>query len=112
MDDVIKGVRRVVATQFPEIDSGSASLIFRVYGRDGVMGELEAERDHPPHEVGLVIEAVAENREDADAICSFARSSLLHYGYEGGNQPPATLPFPIHHLTSKLAPCMSSASTT
>ena len=94
MDDVIKGVRRVVATQFPEIDSGSASLIFRVYGRDGVMGELEAERDHPPHEVGLVIEAVAENQEDADAICSFARSSLLHYGYEGRKSTAGNLAFP------------------
>ena len=94
MDDIIAGVRTVVAAQFPEIDTDSASLIFRAYGRDGVMGELEANRDHPPHEVGLVIEAVAESQENADAICSFARSSLLHYGYEGRKSTAGNLAFP------------------
>ena len=94
MDDIIAGVRTVVAAQFPEIDTDSASLIFRTYGRDGVMGGLEANRDHPPHEVGLVIEAVAESQENADAICSFARSSLLHYGYEGRKSTAGNLAFP------------------
>ena len=94
MDDIIEGVRRVVAAQYPEIDSGTASLIFRAYGRDGVMGALEAEHDHPPHEVGLVIEAVAKSQENADAICSFARSSLLHYGYEGRKSTAGNLAFP------------------
>ena len=94
MDDIIAGVRTVVAAQFPEIDTDSASLIFRAYGRDGVMGGLEANRDHPPHEVGLVIEAVAESQENADAICSFARSSLLHYGYAGRKSTAGNLAFP------------------
>ena len=58
------------------------------------MGGLEANRDHPPHEVGLVIEAVAESQENADAICSFARSSLLHYGYEGRKSTAGNLAFP------------------
>ena len=44
--------------------------------------------------MGLVIEAVAENQEDADAICSFARSSLLHYGYEGRKSTAGNLAFP------------------
>lgn len=94
MDDIIASVRTVVAAQFPEIDTDSASLIFRAYGRDAVMGGLEANRDHSPHEVGLVIEAVAESQENADAICSFARSSLLHYGYEGRKSTAGNLAFP------------------
>ena len=61
MDDITVGVRTVVATQFPEIERGSASLFFCAYSREGVMGGLEPNRDHPALEVGLVIEAVAES---------------------------------------------------
>ena len=94
LDDIIAGVRTCVASQFPEMGDGIASLIFRAYGRNGVMGELETSRDNEPHEVGLVIEAVAKNQETADAICSFARSTLLHYGYEGRKSTAGNLAFP------------------
>ena len=30
----------------------------------------------------------------ADTICAFARSTMLHYGYEGAGPPPATWPSP------------------
>ena len=94
LDDIIAGVRTCVASQFPEMGDGNASLIFRAYGRNGVMGELETSLDNEPHEVGLVIEAVAKNQETADAICSFARSTLLHYGYEGRKSTAGNLAFP------------------
>ena len=94
LDDIIAGVRTCVASQFPEMGDGIASLIFRAYGRNGVMGELETSLDNEPHEVGLVIEAVAKNQETADAICSFARSTLLHYGYEGRKSTAGNLAFP------------------
>ena len=47
------------------------------------MGELEPLRDLDPHEIGLVIEVVAATQALADTICSFARSTLLHFGYPG-----------------------------
>ena len=58
------------------------------------MGGLEPNRDHPAHEVGLVIEAVAESQEKADAICSFARSTLLHYDYKGRKSTASNLAYP------------------
>jgi hypothetical protein len=76
------------------MQQGSATLIFRIYGRDGVMGSLEPERHTTPHEVGIVIEAVAETQSQADTICSFARSTMLHFGYPGRVSTAGNLAFP------------------
>ena len=94
VDSILDGVRARVFDNFPEMQAGNATLIFRVYGRDGVMGALEPERDTPAHELGLVIEAVAATQAQADTICSFARSTLLHYGYPGRVSTAGNLAFP------------------
>ena len=59
------------------------------------MGELEPNRNQPAnYELGLVIEAIANTQELADTICSFTRSSLLHYGYKGRKATAGNLAFP------------------
>lgn len=70
-------------------------VAFVAYGRDGVLGEAEPERDRPAHEIGLVIEAVAADQETADHLCSLARSSLLHYHYPGRKATAGNLAFPF-----------------
>lgn len=94
LDQIIAGVRDRVADNFPDMSKGNARLLFRIYGRDGVMGPLEPERAHMPHEIGLVIEAVADSQERADTIVSFARSTMLHYGYPGRVSTAGNLAFP------------------
>ncbi len=94
LDTILEGVRARVFDNFPDIAKGSATLIFRVYGRDGVMGALEPERDKLPHELGLVIEAVADTQDRANTICSFARSTMLHFGYPGRVSTAGNLAFP------------------
>jgi hypothetical protein len=94
LDPIIAGVRERVADNFPELAGGKAQLLFRAYGRDGVMGPLEPERERLPHEIGLVIEAVADSQERADTIVSFARSTMLHYGYPGRVSTAGNLAFP------------------
>jgi hypothetical protein len=94
IDEIIEGVRARVFDNFPEMQSGDATLIFRVYGRDGVMGALEPERASLSHEVGIVIEAVAATQAIADTICSFARSTMLHFGYPGRVSTAGNLAFP------------------
>ncbi len=93
--------------------SGEWQVLFHIYGKDGVMGPLEPVREVTSHEWGLVFEAVAPTQERAQAICSFARSFLMHYHYKGrkataGNlallYSPSDIPmgpvysFNIHHL--------------
>ncbi len=59
------------------------------------MGDAEPAREHAAHELGLVIEAVAPTREGADTLCSLARSTLMHHGYEGRLSTGGNLAFPF-----------------
>jgi hypothetical protein len=67
---------------------------FILYGKDGVMGALEPLRHEDPHEIGIIIDVVAGTQEQANAVCGVARSTLLHYGYEGRISTGGNLAFP------------------
>jgi hypothetical protein len=59
------------------------------------MGALEPNRKSPhSHEYGIIIEAVADTQELANTICSTARSTMLHFGYEGRRATAGNLAFP------------------
>ncbi|MDR2397402.1 MAG: DUF1446 domain-containing protein [Spirochaetaceae bacterium] len=94
IDTIIKGVEERVADNF----RGTLEhyqLRFNLYGRDGVMANLEPKMSlEGVHELGIIIEAVAQSQEQADTICSFARSTMLHYGYEGRRSTAGNLAFP------------------
>ena len=94
LDTVLESVKDQVFQNFENIESAEVKLLFRCYGRDGVMGELEPMRQAQPHEIGLVIEVVARTQSLADTICSFARSTLLHIGYPGRQSTAGNLAFP------------------
>ena len=53
-------------------------LAFHVYGRDGVMGSLEPEREVIPKEVSIVLEATAATQQLATIIAQLSRQPLLH----------------------------------
>ena len=94
IDDIITGVKARVADNFSHNDL-KYHLNFIVYGRDGVMGALEPNRKCPhSHEYGIIIEAVADTQELANTICSTARSTMLHFGYEGRRATAGNLAFP------------------
>lgn len=69
------------------------SVQFHVYGRDGVMKELEQEHTLA-REVGLVIEATAATQELAHATCHQISGAMLHHHYEGIINPSGNLAFP------------------
>lgn len=94
IDDIVEGVRARVADNYR--DKGfKYSLNFTIYGKNGVMGDLEPVKDAHPHELGVVIEVVAGTQEQADTICASARSTMLHYGYEGRRATAGNLAFPF-----------------
>lgn len=83
LDGWLAGVREdidaTVARVYPELDRESWVLNLHVYGRDAVMGELEADRADLPHEVGVVAEVTAPTQELASALMSMCRQPLLHH---------------------------------
>lgn len=120
LDHIEEVVRETVRDNFDDLSEEDYQLIFRVYGRDGVMGDLESEEEITSHEVGIVIEVVAKTQELANTICSFARSTMLHYGYPGRVATAGNLAFPyspsdlkagevyefnLHHLITVDDPC-------
>ena len=74
------------------LDTGSYTLRWRIYGRDGSMGQLEPDSHIEAHEVGAVIDIVASTQPTADAIANIAWHTALHH------------PIPEYHgLISNLA---------
>jgi hypothetical protein len=94
LDEMLEAAGTRTAEQFGDLDRARWELHFRVYGRDGVMGPLEAESSLP-HEVGLLIEAVASTQEQASSICMFAHAQALHHGFPGRTSTAGNLAFPF-----------------
>ncbi|MBP5236477.1 MAG: 3-methylaspartate ammonia-lyase, partial [Clostridia bacterium] len=80
------------------------TLNFIVYGKTGVMGEMEPLTETKTHEIGIVIDAVADSQEHANAVCAVARSTLLHYGYPGRIATAGNLAFPFSPSDIKVGP--------
>ena len=101
----IDGILAGVESQVKEIlkaESVTGRIHFHVYGKDGVMGALEPEKRVRSHELGIVIEAVGATQEDADAVCSLTRSTLLHYGYPGRISTAGNLALPFSPSDAKM----------
>lgn len=95
IDRTIAAVRANVADIYKD-QLWNYRLNFTVYGKDGVMGPLEpTPTTESAHELGIIIEAVAESQERADAVCATARSTMLHYGYPGRIATAGNLAFPF-----------------
>lgn len=94
IDEIINGVKERVQDNFKD-KNWDYYLNINIYGRNGVMGNIEpTPTTSGAHEIGVVIEAVANTQHKADTICAFARSSMLHFGYEGRKATAGNLAFP------------------
>jgi len=93
IDRIIEGVRERVSDNFADKQL-KYDLNFILYGKNGVMGKLEPVKQTQSHELGIVIEAVSDSQEHSDTICAFARSTMLHFGYEGRRATAGNLAFP------------------
>jgi hypothetical protein len=78
-------------------------LAFRVYGRDGVLGASERETA-PPHEVGVLCEAVAPTEGLAHAVAQAAEAALITAPYPNGISATGNLAVPYSPLVTDVGP--------
>lgn len=102
VDNILENVKkRTAANLSADFDY---QLDFIVYGKNGVMGALEPATQITSHEIGIVIDVVADTQEHSAAVCSVARSTLLHYGYPGRIATAGNLAFPFSPSDIKVGP--------
>ena len=75
VDQVIAWARDKVRERFG--DEGY-ELYFTVYGRNGVMGELEPFKQRPAHELCILVQGVAPSAEMAEEVCMTGTRQMFY----------------------------------
>ncbi len=104
IDDFLGRVAQRMAAIHPAVRSGEAQVIFHVYGKNGVMGDLEPLKNAVPHEVGILGEITASTQELANDICSDARITVLHGPYPGQLATGGNFAIPLNPPESPIGP--------
>lgn len=95
IDKIVESVKERVKNNFEHYGITDFFLDFKIYGKNGVMAMFPNLEQQVSHELMIIIEAVAPTQDQADTICGFARSTMLHYGYEGRISTAGNLAFPF-----------------
>lgn len=95
LEEVKQGVRETVDSMLRGADVNRYELRFTTYGIDGVLMASDSSRNCSPEEVGLLIEAIGDDQETADAVLSLARSTFMHFGFTGRKATGGNLAFPF-----------------
>lgn len=85
LDHFLDLVRDLVAKKAADLDIGPDDyrLHIHCYGRDGVMGARETTRNASAHEIGFVLDVVAQDPDITQAVIALSRTSMLHSDFPG-----------------------------
>lgn len=75
IDKAIAWARARLSERFP---GGDWQVHYHVYGRNGVMGELEPTPPARAHELGIVVETVCRDAARAEEVCALAARNLFY----------------------------------
>ena len=97
LDPFLASVRRNVEQKAADFGAtpDRYRLVIRSYGHDGVMAEREPVREITSHELGFVVEAVADDQEIANAVVAIARTNMLHTDFPGRLCREGNMAFPF-----------------
>lgn len=104
IDEFLEIVKMRLGQMYPQVASGEVQIIFHVYGKNAVMGDLEPARDHVPIEIGILGEIVAPTQELANAVCANTRVAVLHAAYPGQLATGGNLALPLNPPDIPLGP--------
>lgn len=105
-DAFIESVRQAVSDKVGAFGLGPDQyrLAFRVYGKDGVMGAAEPVKEIRSHELGILVEALADTQDIANAVLAIARVSLLHTDFPRRLCREGNMAFPFSPSDIELQP--------
>lgn len=100
LDRVIGWARDKVQERFG--DSGY-QLHYNVYGRDGVMGELEPQRHSVGHEVGVLVQGVAPTKEMAEELTLIGLRQMFYARLPDVKGTAGSVSFPLDEVVEASA---------
>lgn len=91
----------------PLIPGQDYDLFFRVYGKNGVLGDREPIKETQAHEVCVIVETVAPDEEVAENASEMAGRKLLHMEYPSRIATAANVAHPYSPSVNNLGPVYS-----
>lgn len=96
VDSILQAAREEIRAKNEHVfPSKTYELNFRIYGKNLVLGTREKHTGITAHELGIIIEVYSQDRKTSKSVCASARSTLLHYGYDGRVSTAGNLAFPF-----------------
>ncbi|WP_439576439.1 acyclic terpene utilization AtuA family protein [Elioraea sp.] len=78
IDKAIAWARARLAERFGAPEQAGWRVFYHVYGRNGVMGDLEPSPPARAHELGIVVETVCQDGRRGEEICALAARNLFY----------------------------------
>ena len=96
IDSYIESVETIARQRVGGLGIGDEDykLIYRVIGKNSVMGDREPLKEVNGHELGVIIEAVGPTQEEANEIVGIARQAAKNGHYEGKLCDEGCITFP------------------
>jgi Acyclic terpene utilisation family protein AtuA len=95
IDRVIAWARDKVRERF---GAAGYELYYNVYGRDGVMGELEPLRDRPGHELCVLVQGVAPTNEMAEEVAMIGLRQMFYARLPDVKGTAGSVAFPLDEV--------------
>ena len=95
VDRVIEWAKTQVRERF---GASGYELHYTVYGRDGVMGELEPFRDRPGHELCVLVQGVAPSSEMAEEVAMIGLRQMFYARLPDVKGTAGSVAFPLDEV--------------
>jgi hypothetical protein len=95
VDRVIEWARAQARERF---GTSGYELHYNVYGRDGVMGDLEPLRDKPGHELCILVQGVAPTREMAEELTMIGLRQMFYARLPDVKGTAGSVAFPLDEV--------------
>jgi len=95
VDRVIEWARTQVRARF---GSDGYELYYNVYGRDGVMGDLEPLRDQPGHELCIMVQGVAPTAKMAQEVAMIGLRQMFYARLPDVKGTAGSVSFPLDEV--------------